>query len=102
MLAVGSLALVVSVGAVTDGTTCATLSYRRPTVEPTGQRVVDVDVGSGTANRRHRSGPKLCDDPLPHLGVRTYLSEVEIVKRQAGSSQSIVVAGDAKTADGRL
>ena len=38
VLAVGSLALVVSVGAVTDGTTCATLSYRRPTVEPTSQR----------------------------------------------------------------
>ena len=64
-------------------------------LEPAGGGAIAVGIGTRSARRRHRAGPQLLDDPLPHAGVRGWIGHVQRIEGESGGPKLLVMAGDA-------
>ena len=52
-------------------------------------------IGPRRSGRRHRAGPKLGNDPLPHLRIGDRLDEIQAVERKSSGVEFLVMAPDA-------
>src|SRR5262245_29152703 len=64
-------------------------------LERTRHGAVRGRIGTRPSGRRHRSGPKLLDHPLPDLWIGAWLRNVRTVERKSGGTELLIVARDA-------